>query len=244
MNEKVITFIKQNKVHVIIWAFGLLFFAFLLYRQLTKPSILLHGFMINTVTTAEDTVAEDLAADFAKSYNVDTDRGDVVFDDHYICVPDDDSKAEETSETANEILISYGEQSVDFVTAPTSVLLRLTYDIATAKTFVFSDLNTLLTDEQKKLYEPYLLYIDLAVVEELQAEYEETKDTSAIKYPDPSKPDKMKSPMAVAIDLSSSPKLAKLYGEKSEPIAFAILDGTPSQVLTLNFLEYMMFNED
>ncbi len=246
MNQdgKIMTFIRQNKIHVIIWTFGLILLGFYVYEKLTAPSILLHGFMINTETKTEDTIAEDLAADFVKSYNVDTAKGDVIFADHYVCVPGDDKKEKETSETANELLISYGEQSLDFATAPTSVMMQLTYEIATAKTFIFSDLSTLMTDEQLKLYEPHFLYIDLAVVEKLQEEYKETKDVSSIKLPDPSKPDKMKNPMPVFVDISSSPKLAEIYGEKSDNIAFGIIDGTPSHLLAINFLEYMMFDEE
>ncbi len=241
---KVINFIKQNKVHVIIWIIGLLFFGFYLYEQLSSPAMLLHGYLLNTETKADDTLAEELSADFVKAYNVEIEKGAVTFDDHFICEPGNSKKAEETSETVHEILLSQAEQSLDFTIAPTSVMTKLIYDTSVDGTYVFSDLRTVLTDEQLKLYESHFLYVDQAVVAKIEKAADEKKDTSSIKLPDPTKPDKMKNPVPVLINVSNSPKLADIYGEKSSSLAFGVIEGTPSHLLALNFLEYIMFDEE
>ena len=244
MNEKVISFIKQNKVHVAIWTIGLIVLGFYIYNLITTPTNLLCGFMLNTATTESDTLAEDLSKEFVEAYDIELARGDVTFYDNYICEPDNVKNGKESVATVQDILIQQGKNSLDFITAQTDVMTVLAYETYIEDSRVFANLEEVLTEEQVKFYKPYFLYIDLDVVEKINLAYEKKEDTSSIKYPDPTKPEKMKNPMPVFIDISNVEKMQKIYGEKNTAIAFGFVEGSPNQSLALNFLEYIMFEEE
>ena len=105
---------------------------------------------------------------------------------------------------------------------------------------MFVELTTYLSPEQLKLVEPYLLYVDSAVIEELDAAYESKEDTSKIKLPDPRKPEEMEEPVAVMIDMSSCEKFAPIYGNSDETIAFGIITSAPNEDMLMQFIDYLM----
>lgn len=237
-------FIQQNKIHVIIWTIGLIFFGFFLYNELTAPSYLLRGFLLNTETTEKNATIEEMTQDFVKEYNIDIDRGDVLFDNSYICEPDNDKLAKETSTAIHEIMIGQTDQTLDFVLGPTEIMKRAMYESCAGGMYIFTDLSTALTGSQLELYEPYFLYVDQDVIDSLSETYKKDKNPSAIELPDMTKPEEMKHPIPVMIDVSNSKKLTEIYGKKAEQLAFAIMEDTPSQALAMNFLEYITLKEE
>lgn len=244
MNEKVMTFIKQNKIHVAIWTIGLIVLGFYAYKQLTAPTYLLCGYMLNAENTNVSVYAKVLSQDFADAYNLELAKGDVTLYTNYVCEPDNDKKAKESLETVNHILIEQQGGNLDFVTAQTDVMTNLAYNTYIDTSYVFSNLKEVLTTEQIKFYEPYFLYIDLDVVDQLNLADEKNEDTSSIKLPDPTKPEKMKNPIPVFIDVSNVPRMVKIYGDKADSLAFGLVEGSPGQATALNFLEYIMFEEE
>lgn len=244
MSEKILTFIKQNKVHVIIWTLGLLVFGYYIYNVVTTPTYLLCGIMLNTETTETDTKAEDLAKDFATAYDIELARGDVAFLDNYKCSVNEKELSEESVEAVQQILIHQGKGILDFVSGPTDVMKKLAYETYVDDSYVFANLTEVLSAEQAKFYKPYFLYIDLDVVEKINDAYDKKEDTSKIKLPDPTKPEKMENPVPVLIDISNVSKLKEVYGENLSELTFGLVEGSPNQSIALNFLEYIMFEEE
>lgn len=236
-------FIQQNKVHVIIWAIGILVFGFYLYNQLTAPSYLLHGFLLNTETAGEGKAVENMTQEFVREYKVDLDRGDVLLDDSYICEPGNDKLAKETSDTIHQIFIGQGEQTLDFILGPSDVLKNAIYESCAGGMSIFADLSTTLTDAQIKLYKPHFLYVDQAVIDELAKAYEKKEDVSSIKLPDMKDPKAMENPIPIMIDVSNSEKLSDIYGKKANDLSFVLMADSPSQALAMNFLEYITLEE-
>lgn len=236
-------FIQQNKVHVIIWTIGLIVFGFYLYNELTAPSYLLRGFLLN-VETQEGTAVEDMTQTFVKEYKIDLNRGDVLLDDSYICEPDNEELAEETSDAIHQIFIGQGKQTLDFILGPTDVLKDAVYESCAGGMSIYADLSSVLTDAQIKLYKPHFLYVDQAVIDELAKAYEKDEDTSSIELPDMKEPDTMENPIPIMIDVSNSEKLSGIYGKKADNLSFVIMVDSPSQSLAMNFLEYITLEED
>ena len=83
-------------------------------------------------------------------------------------------------------------------------------------------------------------WLKLATKEELDEAYDNKEDTSKIKLPDPRKPEEMKEPVAVMIDMSSCEKFASIYGDSDEAIAFGLITSAPNEDMLIKFIDYLM----
>lgn len=100
------------------------------------------------------------------------------------------------------------------------------------------DLQTVLTEEQLKTYEPYLLYSDEALLKEKQAA-EQNSEVFEFEYPDPAKPKEMEAPVPVAIDVSSCKKMQMLYPDHTGQMAVGISIGTIQEDNAGLFIDYL-----
>lgn len=244
MDEKLRLFLKHHKIHLIIIALGIALFGSFIYKEATSPIVLLSGMVLNADDDNKDSVSEQLTADFVQSYQYKSKDGKFILNDDLICKPGSKEDSDATIECVKEIMTNKHSELLDFVVGPSSVMTDLVYNTTTSTETVFTDLRSVMTKEELALYEPYFLYIDQDVVAQLDEAYETKKDTSSVKLPDCKNPETMKSPIPVMIDLSTCEKLVGFYAEDSEPLIFAIVDGTPSREKVVNFLEYLMQKED
>lgn len=244
MDEKFGLFVKHHKIHLIIFALGIILFGSFVYKQATSPIVLVSGIVLNADGANKDTAAEQLTTDFIQSYHYESKDGQFILNDDLTCKPGSKEDADATIECVKEIMTGRESELLDFVVGPSSVMTDLVYNTTTSTETVFTDLRSVMTKEELALYEPYFLYIDQDVVNQLDEAYESKKDTSSIELPDCRNPEAMKSPIPVMIDLSTCEKLADFYAENSESLIFAIVDGTPSREKVVNFLEYLMQKED
>jgi hypothetical protein len=235
LKEKWDFFWKYNKIHVVIWAIGLIVLGIFLYQKITTPVLIFHGMAINT-STKEESATKELTDELLQINNVDPESGQVIFPNSYSYYPDDSEKAEENFDCSEYILIEKEKKSLDFIIGPLSVVQDIAYN------GLFQDLENFLTDEEIALCEDHFLYVDTAVITKIANAYEEDKDISSIKIPDASNPEEMKTPVATMIDVSKSEKLSKLYvpEEQDEPIVIAIMTDAPDKILTLKFIQYLM----
>ena len=233
--EKLSFFWKYNKVHVFIWAIGLIFLGIFLFQQISSPVLLFHSMFLNT-DNKEENITEDLSADFLKTYNVDPTSGIVIMEDSFSYYPGNDEKSKENFDSSEYILVEKDKASLDIIVGPLSAVKDIAYNN------MFQDLESILTDEELSLCREHYLYVDQEVINELSAAYEADKDVSSIEIPDCKNPDEMNNAIPVMIDVSHCTKLASLYNldEQSEPIVLAIMTDAPDKDLTLKFIQYLM----
>ena len=94
--------------------------------------------------------------------------------------------------------------------------------------------------EQLEAYEPYFLYYDKAVLEELSNIDYTAEVIPEIALPDPSKPELMEEPVPVMIDVSSSEKISVFYPVSKETYAFAFVVNGMHKEKAVELLEYLM----
>ncbi len=100
----------------------------------------------------------------------------------------------------------------------------------------FTDLTKVLNPEQQAKYEQYYLYMDMAVLKELEAFYEGT-----IEYPNPTKPELMSEPVPVALRLPENGQFQQLcYPHRPGAVAVGILSNSLNTNNALSFLDYIM----
>lgn len=225
-------FIKIYKWHVVIWIIGLIVLGNFVYKKVTAPTYMLNGILLGA--ESGESAAKTLATDFAESVGY----GDTVYavnlDTEYSYIPGSEENAENNYKATEKIISQVEEELLDFVTGPIDSMS----DIAHNSMFV--ELTTYLNPEQLKLVQPYLLYVDNAVIGELDEAYENKEDTSKIKLPDPRKPEEMKEPVAVMIDMSSCEQFASIYGNSDETIAFGLITSAPNEDMLMKFIDYLM----
>lgn len=244
MRKKLEFYWKYHKGFLFICALGIVMLGYYIYTQVTTPIYYISGYMLNT-DSVKTTNANDLENAFKEQYQVSGSDGQVNFNDKYICKPGDDSAADENFESVKEMWLAKSKGTLDFVCAPTEDMIRLVYDTIVADTTMFADLRDVLVPKDRAKYESRFLYIDYDVVKKMEKAFEDKKDTSGIAIPDCTKPEDMKDPIPILIDISSAEKLSTIY-TSSDSIALGIVEGIsiPCRDRVLTFLDFIQLEEE
>lgn len=228
-NEKGLKhFWKYYKFHVIIWAIGLGLLGWYIYNTLTAPSYSLNGIFLNTVNSTDE-----LKQSYELAQGITDGKDGVNLEDKYSYTVGENKDSKKNYKASEAIITQKEEEELDFVAGPLDSIIDIAYNA------YFEELTTTLNPEELALYKPHFLYIDLDVVEQLEKAYDDEKDLSTITIPDPKKPENMKSPVAVLIDISASEEIAKIYGADGETIAFGIISEAPHKQETHKLLRYL-----
>ena len=222
---------EYYKWHILAVVFVVYFIGSMVYNNVTTKDYVLQGMFLNTL--AESEIVLEMEQDFIETYPIDTSSEEVFFDASMYY--SDEGDAMGTSYQTIQVLttkIAAGE--IDFMVADAATL----YDFAYNQ--YFAELPKILSEEQLKAYEPYILYYDKAVLEELSNIDYIGKEVSEILLPDPSKPEQMENPVPVMIDVSSSEKIFNLYPVSSESYAFAFVANGMHMEKSVELLEYLM----
>lgn len=221
-------FIKRYKWHIIIWCIGLfLIFYYGIIPNLTSENVLLNGVFLN-VEKSTDSLTEN----FIKKENIDTKISTITFNDEYSYRLGKDADGDANYKAVEAIIVQSEEDELDFVMGTLDEMLDIAYNSR------FSELTTFLQGGKAKDYEPYFLYIDLAVMEKLEEAYEKEEDISKIQLPDCRKPEEMKEPVAVLLDVSQCEELAAIYGD-SKNVVMGLISEAPHQTMVYSFLDYI-----
>lgn len=207
----------------------------MIYNNVTAKDYVLQGMFFNTLAESE-TVLE-MEQDFIEAYPIDTSSEEVFFDASMYY--SDDSDVMETSYQTIQVLAArVAAREIDFMVADVATLYDFAYDQ------YFAEIPEILSEEQLKAYEPYFLYYDKAVLEELSNIDYTAEVIPEIALPDPSKPELMEEPVPVMIDVSSGEKISTLYPASTKKYAFAFVVNGKHDEKTAELLEYLMLKND
>lgn len=230
--NKVLSFVKLYKWHLVIWIIGLIFLGNYIYKKATAAPTILNGIFLSAEQGEE--AASSLANEFTKAAGYDDTTYVTTFDTSLSYIPGNEENASNNIDAVEAIISQSEEELLDFVAGPQSSMIEIAY------TPLFSELTTLFNEEQLAAIQPYLRYVDQTVMEELDEANENDEDTSKIAIPDVAKPDEMKEPLALLIDVSSWPKIAPIYEDAEEPILMGLLSTDSTQEIILEFVDYIM----
>ncbi len=232
--ERLAFFWKYYKWHILIWSLGIICLFFFVYKKVTAPVYVMQGFFLNASEESANSKAEKLAQDFEKENNIDTSYGGVMLNSNYAYWPNGEGDAEKAYQASEAILAQKEHDALDFIAAPITSIQDLAYNN------LFTDLRAFLNQQQLLEYKDHLLYIDKAVITELETAYENDKDVSDIKLPDCTNPDAMKDPVPVLIDITHCEKLAGIYNSAEGSFALGIMEDLPHKTKTLDFIDFIM----
>ena len=197
----------------------------------TKPDIILNGVMLNVYNMESESSPADLLPDFYKEQKIDSKEEEINLNSNLYYSVDNLN----TNYQTMQVLMAWlSADQLDFVTGDATSLTDLAY-----KDY-FTDLRDYFTEDELAKYEPYFLYIDYDVFLKRAEMANNMEDVSGIELPDCTKPEEMKNPIPVMIDMSQSKKLTEVYGETFDVLALGITVKETNKDMTLKFLEYLM----
>lgn len=226
--QKLFYFWEFYKVHTIVIILIVIAVSSFIYHKVTDPEIILNGMFLNSYNEESDSTASDLGIEFLELQEIDTSEYDVNFNEGLYLTGD--STTDYESEQAVWVQCAAG--TVDFMVSPIEHLIDFAYQE------YYTDLTTVLSEEQVEKYEPYFLYIDGDVLEKM-ATAPADSPLDDIELPDPANPDGMKNPIPVFIDMTHCQKLTDIYGSSSDSLVFSILVNAPDAALAIDFLNYL-----
>ncbi len=209
----------------------LLIIGMIIYNACTKPTGILNGTFVNMSIYNMDDDPNELGDAFLKAEKMDTSDYETSFVSNLSIL---NSEGTEAYEMHQMLFTQMSAGALDFLVATPELLLTYAYDES------FTDLSTVLTKEQMEQYKPYFLYVDGELVEKRANPDVSLEELSAMTFPDCRKPEEMKQPIPVMVDLTESEKVQKLYNKKASDLCYAVIYTGANQEYALKFLNYIM----
>lgn len=219
------------KWHTIIVVAVIAFIVSFAYEIVTRKENALYVACLNTIPLAEDS-GEAFTNDYLAASGIDTNEYEILVDTSMVLTPG--SMDENTYNTVQKMSVYVAAGEIDVMVTDQQAFEYYAY------VDFLLDLRTILTEEQLKVYEPYLYYIDRKVLED-KAEASDNLEEYTLAYPDPTNPAEMEDPIPVGIYLEkATEEFNNNYIFRSSPaiIGFVVNGSHPENAIT--FLEYIL----
>lgn len=188
------------------------------------------GFVLNAKIGIDD---EDFLKGFYDLTDIDTKTQQAAFYSDLILTQ---NSRKNDINTIQRIMASISIEDADTVISTAEGFQVCAYNTSR----IFVDLREFLDEETLEAFSGKLYYIDGAVIEALSKPVGEFVDPYAMEYPaDPTKPETMKDPIPVGIDVSDREDLMKTYFLSDTTAYMGIIVNSQRQDLTRIFIDYL-----
>ena len=235
LKQKIAYFFDYYTLHTVVIAAVLIFAISFIYQQVTKPDIVLNGLLLNVLSFDEGDPVEDLRTGFMEYIDMDTKEYDMSLNSSLMLNMGNASQQGQVSdyEASQAMMVQCAAGAVDFVSSPLKPILDYGYGD------LFVNLENVLSEEELKKYEPYLLYVDLAVIDKKNEAIDNNQNADKIPIPDPTKPEEMEKPIPVFVDVTSCEKMKNIYYYSPDTLAIAVAVNAPNPDRMSDFLAYL-----
>ena len=235
LKQKIAYFFDYYTLHTVVIAAVLIFAISFIYQQVTKPDIVLNGIVLNVLSFDEGDPVEDMRSGFLEYINVDTKKNDMSLNTTLMLNMGASSQQGQVSdyEASQAMMVQCAAGTVDFISSPLTPILGFGYGE------VFVNLEDVLTEEELETYKPYLLYVDLAIVDKKNEAIDNDQNADEIPCPDPTKPEEMEKPIPVFIDVTSCEKMKNIYSYSPNTLAIAVAVNAPNPDRISDLLAYL-----
>ena len=227
--ERLAYFWDYYKWHVIIFVLVLALLIQGILGIVNRKDTVFSGFMLNSKINVED---EAFLQGFYEYAGIDSAKEEAAF---YIDVVLTDNNSKSDITAFQRIMAGISIQDADFVVGPPEPFHICAYNTSR----IFIDLRKYLDADTLQKFSDRLYYIDGAVLEQLDAPVGEFVDATTLTYPDPHKPETMKDPIPVGIDISDRKVLADAYFFPDTTLYLGVIVNTPRPELTRQFIDYL-----
>lgn len=225
---------EYYKWHIIIPIVAIVTVTCFIVQVVTAPDILLNGVLLNVYPSESSVGTDDILKEFYQQQNINSKDEEISLNSSLYYSATDSSFNYESSQA---LMTWAAAGQIDFMTGDSDTLTDLAYR------GYFMDLREILTEEQISTYEPYFLYMDMAVYEERNQKADNLEDVSEMEYPDCTKPDDMKKPVPVFLNMNHSQKLTSVYGIETDTLSLGFVESGECLPMATIFLDYLLENE-
>ena len=235
LKEKIAYFFDYYTLHTVVIAAVLIFAVSFIYQQLTKPDIVLNGILLNIISFDKGDPVEDLSDGFLEYLDMDSKEYDLSLNTTLMINMGSATQQAQVSdyEASQAMMVQCAAGAVDFISSPLTPILDYGYGE------LFVNLENVLTEEELETYKPYLLYVDLAVIDKKNEAIDNDQNADKIANPDPTKPEEMEKPIPVFIDVTKCEKMKNIYAYSSDTLVMAVAVNTPNPDRISDFLTYL-----
>lgn len=235
IKEKIAYFFDYYTIHTVVIVAILIFTIGYIHQQVTKPDMVFNGVLLNVLHFEEGNPVEDLKSGFMEHIDMNTKEYDMSLNYSLKYKFGNEAQQSQLEDyQASQAVVAHCDAGVvDFISAPLSSFLEFGYG------GLLVNLEDVLSEEDLEKYEPYFLYADLDVVKQKQEAWDNNIKASDIPCPDPTKPEEMKQPIPVFIDVTKCEKMANIYDYYSDTVVIAITANAPNPDRISDFLAYL-----
>lgn len=231
--EKLQYFLDYYKGYVVLGAVVLCIIISVVVGKLNEKEVLLTGILLNNQMTSEEAVTR-LKESFLGNVQRDPEETELTLMTKWRYDADTKEYSEDNYYALQTLSAQTAGGVLDFMTGDLDTMTVLAYGD------YFEDISLILTEEQMKCYEPYLLYMDMAVLEAAKAAVDAEAYDTQLTIPDCTKPEEMEKPVPIFIDLSWCEALSDIYPEAAEPVVLAVAVNAPHTDMIGLWLEFLM----
>lgn len=234
LKQKIQYFKDYYLVRTIVVVIAVVLVAAMFRSIIFRKDTVLSGVLINSnVTVSEDLFAE-LTDIFLAEQGQDPDEVAVELIGNLSYTIGDKDKLQENYATIEVLSSRISGGLLDFVIGDLDSVSMFAYSEC------FTDLREVLNEEQLTLYEPYFLYIDLTVIEQLEEIAASENYDAEIEVPDHTKPEQMEQPVPVFIDVSGCGQLQSIYPNEERTLVLSIAANAPDLEMLMQFIDFLM----
>jgi len=194
---------------------------------INQKDIAFSGILLNCKITIQD---EAFLQDFYDRAGIDGDTQEAAFYTD-ITLTGENSKNDITA--FQRIMAGVATKDTDFLVGKPDAFQICAYSTGR----IFIDLREFLDKDTLDKFADRLYYIDGAVLDLLDAPVGE--QVSITEYPDPTKPETMKDPIPVGIDVSDCKALTDAYYFPNTTLYISVIANTLRPELTRTFIDYL-----
>lgn len=206
----------------------------IIYTHITEPKIELNGIILNATSSGIEERTDNLLDNFLSEKELNLSKDNFLFDTSLVFLSTGKTEAITSNYSTFQVLQTQSVSGkLDFIVGDAVGMTTLSYRD------YFTDLRTLLTDDQFKKYEPYMCYMDLAFMEEMEESLAYYDESVILEYPDCKNPAAMKNPVPVLIDLSASKEITNVYNFPIDTPVFGVVCTTHLD-MTLKFMDFLL----
>lgn len=203
--------------------------------RLTEKQTVLTGVMLNChVSISGEEKLEEFSQAFLEQNGLDTQENQLGLLGSLTYFSEFETSPTDTYYSVQAISAQITAGSLDFVAGDQESIQALAYGD------FFEDLSQVLPADVLKALEPHLLYMDLAVMERMQATDWTQEENEEVLFPDPTDPAAMEKPIPVMVDISGSPALRDIYLKEGAPLAFAVAGNAPHTQWIDEMLDFLL----
>lgn len=197
----------------------------------TAPEILMNGIMLNTYS--EEDFITDLTTGFTHAYGYDSSDYEVSINSAVTYITGEAS-GYSNSESIQLIHTQAGAGVLDVMVGDLASMTEL------SDSGFYADLTDFLTDEQIEKYKSNFIYIDQAVLDEIQASYDNMEEPADLKVTASTNPEDFEKPVPVFINMTDSEKIMAAYDFEIDAIVLGVVLSCEDIEVTRNYIDYLM----